>query len=657
MRPLLVILLVLAAVAALVTALKSSGKGSTQPIESHRPAGVEKQAPPTMSSLEQGGVGRADATSELVNSPEAARETRELHPSALRGNRLRGRVESSEGNGVAGAEVILTRYGPADFFLPTGDDRIPDRKTTSDEAGRFSFADVTPDVDYTIVAFHPRFGRRTESYLSVAEGETSDEIRVVLEAGSVVRGVVSDEGGAGLGGVSVRLGLLTLGDLEEGAGVMRTTSDADGTYQFQNVSRGQYTLTFEKEGFGKTQLARVEVDGTSETVRDVSLEVAYLVTGDVRDQFSGSPVEGARVEAYSTDRREAMTNTATETDAEGHFELTDLRQGNYTLLVRAPGYATLHEARVPTGSMSLELELSPLPRVSGVVLDPSGTPLHDFVVRLRQPVTGTEQTVPVPATKTEVEGSADGSFSLPCPRAGEFRVEALHPGFAATVSEPFSVEKGNGVSGVVVRMGSGGTLKGVVRDANGAPIGGASVQTHHTDYVDEPFYRSLGEGYPSAATRASGRTDAEGAFRMTHLTPETYQITVTHPDYAPLTLRGLVVTEGSEVEVPPLTLSAGATLSGTVFGPAGSGLAGALVQISLDTEATGAEFGAFYKTRANAEGRYSFQHLPPGQYKLSVQRQTSPDNPFVGMGDMNASRRSILLADGRSYTQDFTLSN
>jgi len=265
--------------------------------------------------------------------------------------------------------------------------------------------------------------------------------------------------------------------------------------------------------------------------------------------------------------------------------------------------------------------------------------------------------VPVSDTKVKVRGATDGYYSLACPRVGEFIVEASHPRHAASFSEPFAIEKGSGVTGVNVHMSAGGVLTGRVVDVDGDPIAGARVTSHHTDYVDDPFWRSLGDSYPSAAARKEARTDRSGTYELTSLTAETYQLHIDHPDYAAVTIRELVVADGVTQEVSDTALRAGASVTGTVFGPAGTGLAGALVQVVLDTQATGDNFGSFHKARTNVEGRYSFQHLPPGQYKLSVQRQGAADNPFVGMTDQKATRKSIHMVDGRSYTQDFTLSN
>ena len=655
MRPLLALLLVAAAATAFFLALSAGSGVPDQGVVGQRPAEVIPNDPSDQTSLTPGNSTPSDEA--RTAGPTAATQ-RTVHPSAALGNALRGRVVRAGGTGVERAHVVLTRYGPTDLLAPVGDDRIPDRETETDADGYFEFTDVEPNTDHTVIASHPDFGRRTEPFLSVADGEIGEVVLVALKPGSTLRGLVTDVHAGTIDGALVRLSPITVGFLEEGAGVLRTNSHSNGTYSFRNVSQGHYTLTVTKEGFGKTQLQRLEVSGDEgDLIQDISLEVAHLIAGRVVSVTDGQPISGAQVEAFSTDRRKESTNTVTESSADGQFELNDVRAGSYTLLVRAAGYKAERQNRVETGEVALAIELIPLPQVSGFVFAPDGSPLRNFTVRLRQEVTNTDQTMPVMSTDTQVSEAQDGAFTLSSPRVGEFVAEATHPRHAASFSEPFLLEEGGSVQGVVIRMTGGGTITGRVVDPSGDPVPGALVKTHHTEYVDDPFWRSLGDAYPSAAARKQVRSDDDGWFQIAGLTPEVYQLSIDHPDHAPITLRSIEVTDGQETKVDRTTLTPGAAVSGTVYGPAGTGLAGAVVQITLDAQASRSDYGAFYKTRSNSEGRYTFTHLPPGHYKISVSRQGAADNPFVGMTDEKATRKPLTLVDGQDHSRDFTLSN
>ena len=655
MRPLLALLLVAAAATAFFLALNASSEVPDPGAVGQRPAEVVPSDPDTMTSLAPG------SSSPSGNAREAAKQDdpqRTVHPDAALGNALRGRVVRSGGAGVEGAQVVLTRYGPTDLLAPVGNERVPDRETETDAEGYFEFTDVQPGEDHTVIAAHRDFGRRTEPFLSVADGEIGEVVLVELQPGSTVRGRVTDVHGGFLDGALVRLSPITVGFLEEGAGVLSTTSDDRGIYEFRNVSQGHYTLTVTKEGFGKTQLQRLEVSGDDEElVHDVALEVAHLIAGRVVSAEDGLPIFDAKVEAFSTDRRKESTNTVTRSNEDGQFELNDVRAGSYTLLVKADSFKVERLNRVETGEIALEVELPPLPKVSGFVYAPDGSPLRNFTVRLRQEVPNSKQTMPVMDTDKKVTESKDGSFVLSSPRVGQFMAEATHPRYAASFSEPFQLEEGGEAQGVIIRMTDGGTISGRVVDPSGDPISGALVKTHHTEYVNDPFWRSLGDAYPSAAARKQIRTDADGWYQLTGLTAEVYQLSMDHPDHAPLTIRGIEVEDDREVKVDRTTLTPGASVSGTVYGPSGAGLAGAVVQITLDAQASRSDYGAFYKTRSNSQGRYTFTHLPPGHYKISVSRQGAADNPFVGMTDEKATRKPLTLVDGQDHSRDFTLSN
>ncbi len=166
MRPVLVLLLVLASAGAFFLALNlGSDEGAQSPIQNENPGAAPQVEPVTMTNL--GGSPSSRTQAEQAEP----KPTRELHPSANTGNALRGRVVLQDGTAIPDATVVLTRYGPTDFLAPLGGDRIPDRTETTNTEGDFAFVDVVAGVDYTVVASHPDHGRRTEPFLSVAEGE------------------------------------------------------------------------------------------------------------------------------------------------------------------------------------------------------------------------------------------------------------------------------------------------------------------------------------------------------------------------------------------------------------------------------------------------------------------------------------------------------
>lgn len=109
---------------------------------------------------------------------------------------------------------------------------------------------------------------------------------------SVVRGLVSDE----LGGMIVGA---TLSLANEQGQSQTTVSDASGTYRFNNVAPGNYSITVTQTGFGTFQQAGIIIaDGQQRTI-NVTLKVAAL-----EGQVTVDP--GATVNADPTSNKSAL---------------------------------------------------------------------------------------------------------------------------------------------------------------------------------------------------------------------------------------------------------------------------------------------------------------------------------------------------------------
>jgi len=555
---------------------------------------------------------------------------------------------------VEEAEVTLTRYGPLDFLSipPEGQDRVPDRVVTSDGEGRFSFPDVEPDTTYTLLAYYAQHGRCTESHVSVADGELGDEVLMILSPGARFHGKVTDTADDPVPGTRLRLSTMGLAALDVDRAGTFTETDVAGNYEFHNVVAGNYALTVEAEGYGRTLIQQIKISGFEDIERNVVLQVAH-VSGGVVTSSEGLAIEGAKVQAYQRANRKESTNSTTLTDENGEFLLDDLREGNYTLVIQARGYEPWREPGVESGELGLVFELVRQPTVTGQVLDSAGKPLTNFTVRLRQFVANTDVTVAVPRTREVFENSEDGAFELACPRENDYVVEALADSYAVCESERFHIAKGQDLTGIVVHMNAGGTIEGRVIGPDGSPVGDATVKTFHTDYVRFNGWRALPE---PTRNRKVVRTNVDGTFTIAALSPDTLKIDVRHPDYAKQVLRGIVVSLDCTTEVGDIRLAKGASVSGAVYGPDGQPVDGAFIQLTTSAQKSGDTFGSHFQTRTNTEGRYAFHRIPAGPYEIFVQRQGGGGNPFEGLSDCNRTRRSITLVDGGECVQSFTFS-
>jgi hypothetical protein len=79
-----------------------------------------------------------------------------------------------------------------------------------------------------------------------------------------------------------------------------------------------------------------------------------------------------------------------------------------------------------------------------------------------------------------------------------------------------------------------------------------------------------------------------------------------------------------------------------------------MVQLQLEG---GAEaFQVNLTARTDAQGRYTFSHVPAGSYHIHAQRRGS-DNPFQGSLDLQKTKKRISVSEGDSYVQEFNISN
>ena len=110
----------------------------------------------------------------------------------------------------------------------------------------------------------------------------------------------------------------------------------EGTFQFNDVSDGTYSLLLTKEGYADLYDDYViEIENGNSVHRDLQLkpEMFGAISGEVVDIGTGDPVEGAMV-TLSPGGMNVLTGY------DGHFEFLDLDARQYTITVQKAGYIT-----------------------------------------------------------------------------------------------------------------------------------------------------------------------------------------------------------------------------------------------------------------------------------------------------------------------------
>jgi hypothetical protein len=314
--------------------------------------------------------------------------------------------------------------------------------------------------------------------------------------------------------------------------------------------------------------------------------------------------------------------------------------------------------RVQVGDMEVRIEMIKLACVTGRVYDAgSNQAVPGFtcsVLRTTPPGTGAgPQVFENTAIEQVFSGRSDGSFELCGLHPGSYVISASSQGFAPVVSETFTVAEGQPVPAVVIRLSQGGTIKGRVLDPQGAPVAGVQISSHDNEFVDVAMDAFLGGIIATQATERKARSDSQGYFELGMLTPGVYQLRIAHPAFTGDVVRNLRVAEGKPLDAGSITLRPGGTVKGTVYDQAGRAVVRGFVQLH-------GHDGLFsYQSRADGEGRYLFEHVRPGAYKLSATRlsPTGGGDAFTSILDQQHSEVQINVVDGTTVSRDLNLGN
>ena len=222
-------------------------------------------------------------------------------------------------------------------------------------------------------------------------------------------------------GGSIPGAAVTLADMS-GRQVAVAQADTAGQYRLAAPGAGSYLVIVSAPGHQPT--ASVLTAPGAGTSHDIVLRGGSGLTGTVRAGGSGQPVSGATVTVANG--RGEIAGTAT-TAADGTYRLSQLTEGQYTLVVAAAAYAPLAaQVAVEEGELATrDVELPASGRVVGTVLTADGD----------QPFPGAEVTL-TNEVGTEVAAATaapDGSFTLSDVPSGRYTLVAsgYRPGVAA----------------------------------------------------------------------------------------------------------------------------------------------------------------------------------------------------------------------------------
>jgi protocatechuate 3,4-dioxygenase beta subunit len=446
-----------------------------------------------------------------------------------------------------------------------------------------------------------------------------------------VSGVVLDDGGAPLEGICV--------NIESGPGAQ---TDAAGAYSITGLNGGSYLLQFSDcrpspafvtqwylgQANSSSASSIAVLDGLDTPLADVTMEPGVSVTGTVTDGV-GNPISGVNVWVNPTSG--SGSSAGAQTAADGTYVTSPLPSGDYRVQFSDPSlvWATQYwnqqftpataqnlTLSVPNGPVAsgVDAVLLAAASVSGTVTDGGGQPVPGICVSANIPRNGGADNV------GQVTTAGDGTFTISGLPPTDLRIQyrdcsptpryldQWYGGAADPSNSPAVVlAPGEQRIGIDAILQGGTSVAGTITDGNGAPVSGINVNVNPN----------------SSGPSTWAQTAADGTYTTGPLPPGDYRVQFSSPGASPSwatqfwhqkpswnTADLLTISAGD----PPIhtgvdaSLTAAASVTGTVTGPTGQPVAGICVNAIINTP-NGLD--GLANTSTAADGTYTLGGLPP----------------------------------------------
>lgn len=650
MRPIVVLLIVLVAISTLISALflMDGGAGTS----TLNPDGGVREVPrggTTTVSTPESGTTNTPRPADVDEGGRLA-VTTPMSPDEY-DNGLVGRVTDGAGEPVVGAQVTLDFQSAEILFEAMRSDRESGKTTRSNREGKFSFENIEPSEFYTLYILHDDFcPAKVENVMVKLTGE-SREPDIVLSKGAKLSGYVRDKQKVGIGGAELVLDV-NMFSHTPGPQRQKAVSGSDGYYEFPHVASGMRALIVSADGYGTQAHTGISFNGRDPETRDIELDIAAMLGGQVTSAKDGKPIADAQVLALNYSNSNRSSRDLVVTNKNGEFNLEKLSPGEYTLMVNAHGFNTERVLRVHTGELNMAIKMDPRAVVRGTVTArDTGKPVKSGTLQLRQVHQGAELTSLMDITGT----FENGEFALMNVPGGDYLIEATatEHGYASTFSDGFTVTEGQDLNGISIRVTRGATVTGRILDDAGRPVADALVSTNENNFTSDEFSRMFGSMFPTNVTPQKARTAGDGSFTISAIRPDVYQVNVTTPGFVKYVKRDIKLREGDTFPLGDVRLSRGGSVKGTLYDAGGAPLPGGQVYLRMQTPGS---LPQHYQVKSGVDGFYTINNVVPGTYMISATSSSlEGDNPFRDIANRKATETKIAVSEGGLHTQDLHL--
>jgi uncharacterized GH25 family protein len=264
-------------------------------------------------------------------------------------------------------------------------DNIIETDIRTNAAGRWTFDKMPGNIEKNelrIFLVHPDYMsdqlRPGHIPLPLMQQPSIESLRdlsavMVMKQGLKVTGKVTDQAGKPIAGAKIY-------DTEGywwGSTKPFAATDARGQFQ-ANTNPATATWTVQSPGYAPA----LRVVTIKAGMRPVAfrLEPGRMIEGKVTDQ-AGKPVEGARIGAEAWRNNSRRLHLEAQTDAQGHFKITDAPADEVTFDIYKQGFMMLENYQMKPGKDKFNITLRPTLKVRGTVLDAqTGQAINKFTV-------------------------------------------------------------------------------------------------------------------------------------------------------------------------------------------------------------------------------------------------------------------------------------
>lgn len=409
------------------------------------------------------------------------------------------------------------------------------------------------------------------------------------DIGTIGGTVVSAQTGAGVEGARVEL---------SGTASDAVTTGSDGTFLFNDLEAGDYTVTVNADDFQTVQ-GEIRLDegekadlGQFELVASDSTEAGTL-RGTVTNADTGEAIPGATVTLPDRDR-------TTRTASDGSYQLTGVAPGTVTIEVTADGFAPssqqvdVAQNTVTLVSPALTPESAQTVAVAGTVTDnATGDPIAGATVRIDGDDTATTTT------------DSDGTYRVTGLATGELTLEADADGFRAKTAT-IAADAGTKLDFSPALQPSDQPPE----EDDGAGLRGVVVDSVERNAVEGATVTLSVDGDTQTTT-----TDKEGRFQFGDLTPSTVTIEIAADNFqtrsGEVDLAAGVIADVGRITLQPTDPDADARVIGRAVA-AGTGDPIPSASVTVDGD------GTQQSTTADSEGRFELEGLAAERVAIEV---------------------------------------